>query len=125
MKRSKDMEEATFIMEMNNNFISNDKQTRIEHELEKYYAQTLNVKDNPELNLDLDIESKDRQQLVNYLVYMEGLAALVEKGVLRLGVIDDLFAYRFFIAVNNPIVQKTELLPYANYYQVCFKLSEM
>lgn len=125
MKRSKDMEEATFIMEMNNNFISNDKLTRIEHELEKYYAQVINKKDNPELNLDLDIESKDRQQLVNYLVYMEGLAALVEKGVLRLGVIDDLFAYRFFIAVNNPIVQKTELLPYANYYQGCFKLSEM
>jgi hypothetical protein len=31
----------------------------------------------------------------------------------------------FFIAVNNPVVQELELLPYANFYQGCYKLSEM
>lgn len=51
--------------------------------------------------------------------------ALIKRNVMHLGVIDDLFAYRFFIAVNNPVVQKFELLPYANYYQGCFELSEM
>ena len=53
------------------------------------------------------------------------MAALIKRNVMHLGVIDDLFAYRFFIAVNNPVVQKFELLPYANYYQGCFELSEM
>lgn len=33
-------------------------------------------------------------------------------------------AYRYFIAVNNPIVQKYELIPYKDYYQGCFKLYE-
>ena len=30
--------------------------------------------------------------------------------------------HRFFIAMNNPIVQKLELIPYADYYRGCFKL---
>ena len=44
------------------------------------------------------------------------------KNVLRLSVIDDLMAYRYFIAVNNPVVQKVELIPYQDYYQGLIKL---
>ena len=59
---------------------------------------------------------------VNYLVHLEGMAALVNDGVLRLSAIDDLMAYRYFIAVNNPVVQKFELIPYQDYYQGLIKL---
>ena len=125
LKRSDNLNEATFIMEMNHQFISNPEMTKIEHALELYYNQVCEGTLNPVLGLELTRESPDCQSLVNYLVYMEGLAALVQRHVLHLGVIDDLFAYRFFLATNNPIVQEFELLPYAEFYRGCFILNKM
>lgn len=124
LKRTENLDEANFIMSLNDQFISNDEMTRIEHALELYYNQDFEGEEGT-LELVLERDHNDCQRLINYLVYMEGLAALIKRNVMHLGVIDDLFAYRFFIAVNNPVVQKFELLPYANYYQGCFELSEM
>ena len=36
--------------------------------------------------------------------------------------VDDLFSYRFFLAMNNKEVQEFELGPEAEYYRGCFKL---
>lgn len=124
LKRTENLDEANFIMSLNDQFISNDEMTRIEHALELYYNQDFEGHEGA-LELVMEREHSDCQRLINYLVYMEGLAALIKRNVMHLGVIDDLFAYRFFIAVNNPIVQKFELLPYANHYRGCFELSEM
>ena len=124
LKRSENLDEANFIMTLNEQFISNDEMTRIEHALELYSNQDFEGYEG-KLELTLERDHNDCQRLINYLVYMEGLAALIKRSVMHLGVVDDLFAYRFFIAVNNPIVQKFELLPYANYYKGCFELSEM
>lgn len=124
LKRTECLDEANFIMNLNDQFISNDAMTEVEHALELYYRQEAEEGSKRSLNLVLDPEHIDRQRLINYLVYMEGFSALVQRNVMHLGVIDDLFAYRFFIAVNNPVVQKAEILPYANFYQGCFWLSE-
>ncbi len=124
LKRQENLDEANFIMSLNDQFISNDEMTRIEHALELYYNQEFEGREGT-LELVLERTHDDCQRLINYLVYMEGLAALIKRNVMHLGVIDDLFAYRFFIAVNNPVVQRFELLPYANYYQGCFELSEL
>lgn len=59
---------------------------------------------------------------MNYLVHLEGIATIVNNGVLHLDIIDDLMAYRYFIAVNNPDVQKLELVPYKNFYKGCFDI---
>lgn len=127
LKRTENLNEANFIMNLNNQFISNKELTAVEHELELFYNEVYDGKDisNLKLGLNLDRNHADCQKLINYLVYMESLATIIQRDVMHLGVIDDLFAYRFFIAVNNPIVQKTELLPYANYYQGCFRLAEV
>ena len=126
LRRTENLNEANFLMNLNNQFISNKEMTAIEHKLECYYNKVVAGEDiaNIKLDIDLNIEHEERQKLINYLVYMESLAAIIQKNVMRLGVVDDLFAYRFFIAVNNPVVQETELLPYANYYRGCFRLSE-
>lgn len=120
--------EAQLIMELNDQFVSNAQFTRVELELEKYYAQYVramqageSVEDIP-FGIDLDVYDENRQSVVNYLVHLEGIAALVNEGVLHLKVITDLMAYRYFIAVNNPIVQEKELLPYQEYYRGCFRL---
>lgn len=124
LKRTENLDEANFIMSLNDQFVSNDQMTRIENSLETYYCKA-KEQETPTLNLILERGHEDSQRLINYLVYMECLAALIKKDVMHLGVIDDLFAYRFFIAVNNPIVQQFELIPFANYYRGCYELSEM
>lgn len=119
------LNESQFIMELNNQFISNNDLIDIESQLEKCYCAFHN-KDlksyNEELaNFEIFLtQNKKRQHLVNYLVHLEGIAAIINNGVLRLDVIDDLMAYRYFIAVNNPVVQKLELLEYAHFFRGCF-----
>ena len=120
--------EAQLIMELNNQFITNESFAEIEWVLEKYYASCQQAakdgRDPAEIQLEFDISlnNKNRQKLVNYLVYLEGVAALVNEGVLHLNVITDLMAFRYFIAVNNPVVQETELLPNKDYYRGIFSI---
>lgn len=122
--------EAQLIMELNDQFVSNEQFAEVEWKLEKYYASYQNAKKTGEdvsqilLDMDLSMDKQERQHLVNYLVHLEGIAALVHEGVLRSKVVTNLMAYRYFIAVNNPIVQKNELLPYEDYYQGCFAIYE-
>ena len=122
--------EAQLIMELNDQFVSNAQFTRVELELEKYYAQYRKARESGSpvesisFGIDLDVFDEDRQSVVNYLVHLEGIAALVNEGVLHLNVITDLMAYRYFIAVNNPVVQEKELLPYREYYRGCFRIYE-
>lgn len=135
-KRNESLNEASYIMNLNNQFVNNKDMTFIEHTLELYYNEyefqfkkygqdsiKSNISD-LELKLDLSRESDDTQKLINYLVYLEALAAIIERNILHIDVIDNLFAYRFFLAVNNPVVQETELLPYKDYYQGIFWLSK-
>lgn len=117
------LNEAQFIMELNEQFLSNEKLSDIEWELEKYYTRyrkgTLTEEYCEEFEKLFDLENRERQHLVNYLVHLEGIAALVNNGVIHLDAIDDLMSYRYFVAVNNPIVQKLELLEYPDYYKGC------
>ncbi len=36
--------------------------------------------------------------------------------------IDDLMSYRYFIAMNNPVVQEIELLEYPDFYKGCIQI---
>ena len=122
------LNEAQFIIELNNQLLSDENLSSVEWELIKYYAKfrnnTLTDEDNNEFIEQFDIEKKDRQLLINYLVHLEGIATMVSSGVLHLDIIDDLMSYRYFIAVNNPIIQKLELLPYSDYYKGCISIYE-
>ena len=123
-RSSERLNEAKFIMDLNNQFISNPELTKVEYILEQYYkayAATESEEERKKLSLGekFDMDGKDRQSIVNYLVHLEGIATLVNSRVLHLNVIDDLMTYRYFIAVNNPIIQEQELLAYPNYYKGC------
>ena len=136
MKRAERLNESNFIMNLNNQFVGNKDMTLVEHELEQCYNQFESMADKDgnisdeslkklRLGLNQSRNSEDCQKLINYLVYLEALSALIYRKVLHLEVIDNLFSYRFFIAVNNPIVQQDELFPYADYYQGIFELSKI
>ena len=118
------LNEAQFIMELNEQFLSDSNLSTVEWELEKYYSRyqkkTLNDEYKKKFEEQFDLEKPERQHLVNYLVHLEGIAALVNNGVIHLDAIDDLMSYRYFIAVNNTVVQDLELLEYPEYYKGCF-----
>lgn len=125
-RESKVLNEAQFIMELNEQFLSDPKLSAVEWELEKYYARYRNNDMTPEFEeafeRQFEMDKPERQSLVNYLVHLEGITALVNSGVLRLNSIDNLMSYRYFIAVNNPIVRKLELCDYSDYYKGCYSI---
>ena len=109
-----DVDECNFILEYNRSFIENGSLSEIEAYMEARLTGNYNgsIK-----NLSLK-----RQELVNYLVYLEGFSSCVLNRVLQKERIDDLFAYRYFLAMNHPEVQEKELRPFAAYYKGCFRL---
>lgn len=116
--------EAQFVMELNNQYVTDEKMVMVEHKLEQYYALVKNhadkeiiSKEKEKLRKYFDIDKKERQDLVNYLVHLEGVATLVNTGVLKIKTISNLMAYRFFIAANNPVVQELELDEYLEFYK--------
>lgn len=126
LKRTQNLNEANFIMNLNKQFLDSKELTKIEHKLEVFANTVGKSEDYTGIQLDLALapNGEDRQPLINYLVYMESLAAIIQRGVMQLGIVDDLFAYRFFLAINNPIVQDEELIKFKPYYQGCFKLAK-
>ncbi len=120
------LNEAQFITDLNERFIGDENMSSVEWDLEKFYnkyrAGELASKFIREFEGKYSLENRDRQYLVNYLVHLEGIAALVKNKVLHIDTIDDLMSYRYFIAMNNPVVQKMELLEYPDYYKGCFDI---
>lgn len=128
LRSNEHISEANVIMELNNQFISNSELTKVEGDLEKYFAAYKKGESKEVDKLNIQFRKKyqfrkiERQHLVNYLVHLEGIATLVNDRVLRLNAINDLMAYRYFIAVNNPVIQELELLEYKPYYKGIFKV---
>lgn len=120
MKRERDINEAEFIMNYNISFIENPEYVELEQKLEKY-RKVIESGGNPEDAEEIMTE-ENQQIVVNYLVYHEALAVFVKKRVLSIDSIDDLFAYRFFLIMNNPEIQRKELCPEAQYYHGCYWL---
>ncbi len=112
-KQQSNINEASFIAQYNQAFIQDPNMWQVERLLEEASegkAATPIITD------------ENRQTFINYLVYLESVAPLILTDVLKLSHVDDLFAYRFFLAMNNPEVQRDQLFQYPDYYRGCFKL---
>jgi len=112
LKKDADIKEAEFLTDYNFVFLTTEKFVRMEKRLE------LSRKTGQSINFT----EEDRQDLIDYLVYLESFAPLVLNKMVRLSIVDDLFGYRYFLAVNNREVQDFELCQEAEYYRGCFKL---
>ena len=108
------IEQHRFLLEYNKVFIENERMLNVEASLEAYDRNEIR-------DVDL-ITDENRQSFVNYLVYLEGFAPLVLDEVVDLQLIDNLMAYRFYLAVNNPVLQREELLKFPGYYLGIFRL---
>ena len=70
------LNEAQFIMELNEQFLSDSNLSDVEWELEKYFNRyrknELTKEDEEEFEKKFALENRERQHLVNYLVHLEG-----------------------------------------------------
>ena len=114
-KKQNNIDEARFVLQYNQSFIQDENMCEIERLLEDAMLEKAILP---------IIRDENRQKFINYLVYLEGLAPLLNTKVLTFERIDDLFAYRFFLAVNNREVQSDQLFEFPDYYRGCFKLYE-
>lgn len=62
--------------------------------------------------------------IVRYMQWVESIGNIIDSGAISLKAIDQVLGYRFFIIVNNKIIQENELIPYRFYYMGTFELYE-
>jgi len=103
---SKEIARATFIMELNKAWVQNEDYKKIYNKLHKCIDCDKECKDTCE-NKNEEIE---KISISNYLTFFETIYILKKNGVINFDVLDDLFAYRFFMAVHNEkFIQKSKL----------------
>ncbi|GEM_PF-4642633 len=127
------IQQCDFVKEYNQMFIENNEMAEVESRLEAFfvaYVEFQRTKDQNTISGAYKVLAQDmglpgsveRQEYINYLVYLEGLSASVLNYAMSIEVINNLFGYRYFVAVNNPVIQEKELLFYSEYYQGIFKV---
>ena len=98
LNQSRKITEAEFLANLNNSFVNNDDYKKAYRLFENYDFENL-----PQLDLE-------NCHISNYLTFFEVFKLLMDRGTLNIKMINDLFGYRFFIAVHNPYVQERKLV---------------
>ncbi len=96
--QSRKVAEADFLADLNNTFVSSED-----------YKTAYTLFENYDFENCPDIEL-DNVHISNYLTFFEIFQLLIERGTLSIAMLNDLFGYRFFIAVHNPYVQRRKLV---------------
>ena len=121
-KKSKEISRATFIVELNQTFIENEQYKKVYDALQNcldnkcQHISSGSVCDN-ECMLDID-----KSIISNYLTFFETLYILIQRGVVTYDIIDDLFAYRFFLVVHSKLVQQKKIIPQPENFINIFRL---
>lgn len=106
-QRSKNIEEAQFIFELNKEFINNASYQRV---------LDLLMDNNTSLTKD------EINIITQYCCYFEPIYIMLKKKIVNLSLIDSLFCYRFFNIVNNKYVQEIVITPNKEYLINIIKL---
>ncbi len=98
--KTRKLKEAEFVASLNRDFTSNSLICSLYKKLEHDFRKP---------NEPTSIDDDDVVSFVVYLTFFETLHDLIQKGIIKIETIDDLFGYRFFIMIHNPTVQQQEL----------------
>lgn len=109
---TKKIQEAEFIVELNQAFVSNPNYAKMYSKLEK------NDQTKEKIKLDMI-------EISNYLTFFETIYILLVDGVITLSILDDLFSYRFFLAIHNETVQKMKLVNSPSNFRNIFLLEKI
>ncbi len=114
-RRNKRINTASLLIDHSKSFFDCD------YDLYECFSELEKYAENPKYKFDYD---KYSAKIAVYLQWVEAIASLVERRTIDLYTIDNILSYRFFILVNNPIVQQKELIPNARFYRGTFFLYE-
>jgi len=115
INKSKKLNEAEFLVHLNSLFITNDDYKKVYNLLSQYDFEH-------EPDLEDEITNCD---ISNYLTLFETLYILLKRKVIDIKTLDDLFAYRFFLAVHNPYIQRKKLCASPKNFKNIFRLERM
>lgn len=106
---SKETAVATFITELNQSFVSNEEYHKIYDSLQMCHDNVCPHKD--ECSKDGVCRLKvSKGSISNYLTFFETINLLRKKGVIDFDILNDLFSYRFFLAVHSKLFQQEKCL---------------
>lgn len=97
LRDSKKLQEAEFIVNLNQTFVDNPGYAKIYSAIEQSDRENIE----PQLT---------RVEVSNYLTFFETIYLLVETGAIKMKTLDDLFEYRFFLVIHNETIQKMKLV---------------
>jgi len=113
-KKDKEINQASFVLEFSKQFYETYNCGTLMGILEKYRL-------NKDTNINFD---KNYETIVYYMQWVETLASLVKSRVVSIAKIDDLLSYRFFLIMNNKVVQEKEIVPCKEFYRGSYLLYE-
>jgi hypothetical protein len=116
LSKEQEVNQASFILSINSDFYAlGGKGTMYAADLEKKLDEDYSkIK-------KLELKEEDQIMVIQYLVWVKTLSSLINRRMVKFSAIDDLFAYKFFVAVNHPEIQKMELIPYQTAYKGIYK----
>lgn len=103
---SKEIAKATFITELNRSFVENKLYVKLYDAFQHCYDGTCKYSHCCTGNCKLKYP---KSYVSNYLTFFETIYLLTQDNVISFDMIDDLFSYRFFLAVHHKFVQQTKL----------------
>lgn len=114
LRESKEISRAEFITELNRSFVENADYKKVYDALQAIY--------DGEEGAEARGLALTKGEISNYLTFFETLYLLCTKGVVSFDIIDDLFAYRFFLAAHSKIVQESKIRTQPENWRNIFRL---
>ena len=115
INKSKKLNEAEFLIHLNSLFITNEDYKQVYNLLSIYDFES-------EPDYHKEISNCD---ISNYLTLFETFYILLKRKVIDIDLLDDLFAYRFFLAVHNPYIQRKKLAISPKNFKNIFRLERL
>lgn len=115
MRREKDLRESQFIIDLNQSFYNNEDIKSFYERLHQVYYATVNGQ--PIESFSDSFSEKDELFISQYLSFFGTINYLIERNMIELKMIDTTFSYRYFLLMNNPIIQDLFVIKDAQFYR--------
>ena len=120
LSKEQEVNQASFILSINSDFYAlGGKGTMYTADLEKRLDEDYSGMKK------LELAPEDQVMVIQYLVWVKTLSSLVNRKMIKISAVDDLFGYKFFVAVNHPEIQKMELVPFSETYKGIYKAHKL
>jgi len=111
--KGKRLNEGEFILNLRRQFVENQHIFQLTLKLEKYDRS--DKSNNP-------FSEDDISDIASYMTFFEVMYLLMQRNIIKLYMIDLLFAFHFFLLINNERIQEIELIPCQDYYVDVYRL---